>query len=142
MEVKMVGEHGRRENGRKSLSPRYSMGTQELFIHELEDADVGRLQDHRRGDPRLDRLGPAKGTEAPAIAGFETGKHPLRPRRGQIVSPARGKGEKLLGHLGTDHVGTGVRLPGVTETVAVKACERIIGAALEGFAEHVRSHRG
>ena len=65
-------------------------------------------QDHAGRATRLQRLLPARRTQAPAVAGPQAGKAELRHRCRKIIAPGLGKLEKLGSHDGADRVAADV----------------------------------
>ena len=70
------------------------MLNQEIEGNDLQRVLVGGLKDDRTGRSGLLHLQPARGTDAPAVAGLEPRKAILRERRGKIVAERLGGGEE------------------------------------------------
>ena len=63
--------------------------------HEFEGGSVGCFEINRRRAVVVERGFPARNADAPFVAGFESGKSPLRNRRDQIVPVENRKIQKL-----------------------------------------------
>ena len=103
----------------------------------LESFLMGSLQHHQWSHPRLQGFFPTKGTEAPAIAGFQTRKKVFRSRGRKIIALTAGEGEKFLGHAGTDHVRAPVLWPRFALSISIKARYGVLAAALQGLPKYV-----
>ncbi len=94
-------------------------------------------EDHRRGDASLQRFHPARGAQAPVIAGLQTRKLELRARGGKIIAGRLGEDQKLLGHDGADRMHAGVLRSRLAAAVAVEAGEGVHGAGLKLAAQDI-----
>src|SRR6478609_6187279 len=88
--------------------------------HDLERALVGGAEHDGCGDARTVGLEPARGANAPAVAGLETGEAPLGTRRREVVAGKLAEVEELLGHHGAHRVASEVLRPGRAAAVAVE----------------------
>ena len=88
----------------------------------------------RGAAPGLERLAPARGAQAPAIAGLEPGKIEIGLRRREVVAARLGEGEELRRHLDADRVQPDILGSGVTAAGAEEAGQRPLRAALERLA--------
>src|SRR5262245_15301194 len=87
--------------------------------------------------PCLERLLPARGADAPAIAGHETGEAEPLTRRREIVADRLREGEEPLGHHGADSVHAEIAGARPARAVAIEACQRVERARVELAAEDV-----
>ena len=110
---------------------------QELEWNDAEAVLVGRFEDDGAGCSGLLTLQPAVSTDAPAVAGFETGKAILRHGGGEVVAESLGGGEEWGVDDAADGVDTEVVRAGIAAAVAVKAGHGIAAAGVEGLAEYV-----
>src|SRR5437763_741652 len=97
------------------------MALQRLEITHLERALMRGGEDDERRAARVERLPPARGAQAPSIAGLEAWEAVFGQRRGQVVAAALREGEELGGHDGADRVRTCVFGARVAAPVAEKA---------------------
>jgi hypothetical protein len=107
--------------------------------NKLERGGVSGFQINRSGQTSLERSFPARDTDAPFVARFQTREAPFRMRRDQIVSIQDGEIQKLARHLHADGVLTNILSAGATITVAVKTGERVAAATLQFRSENVRT---
>jgi uncharacterized protein len=107
------------------------MAQEQLERHNLQRALVRRREDHRRGHARIHALEPPGGANAPAVAGLQTGKLELGPRRGEIVAQLLAPREKRGGYLHAHGVAAGVFRAGVAVAVTKEPGERGVRAWLE-----------
>ncbi len=106
---------------------------------ELERRGVRRLEHDRRRDARLERLLPARGDDAPAVARAEPREQPLRLRRHEVV-PADTENSRNSSVIDrADGVEAGVGALGAAVAVAEEAGHRVEGARLELAAEDVHA---
>ena len=98
---------------------------------------VGGAQDHARWVSGFEGFLPALRAQAPAIAGFETGKTDLRYRRRQIVAARFGESEKGVGYHHANRMAAHVLTAGVAAAVPVKARHRLDRAKFKRFAEDI-----
>ena len=108
---------------------------------ELERRGVRRLEHDRRSDARLERLRPALGDDAPAVAGLEAREQPLRLRGHEVVPARAGEREELLGHDRADDVDADVAGAGPAVAVAIEPGHRVERARLEIAAEDVHDRQ-
>ena len=94
-----------------------------------------------RCDTVLEGVFPARDANAPFIAGFESGKPPLRMRRDEIVPVEYGKIEKLARHLHADRVQAQVFRAGAAKPIAKKSSHRIATTTFQFRSEGIRGHR-
>jgi len=107
----------------------------------IERALVGGAQHDARRLARLERLGPARRAQAPAVAGLEAGEAELRHRRRQIVAGGFGEFEERGGGDDANRMAAAVIRAGVAAAVAVEAGHRLDRAVFERAAEHVERRR-
>ena len=98
---------------------------------------VGGPQDHTRRVSGFEGLLPALGAQAPAIAGFETGKTDFRYRRRQVVAARFGETEKGIGHHHANRMAANILTAGIAAAVPVKARHWLDRTRLKGFAEDI-----
>ena len=82
---------------------------------------VGGFEDDGCTPARIECLFPARGADAPAVAGFEPGESVFGPRGAEVVSGGGRICEELLGDHGADGVaavilGTGIAVSGIPRT--------------------------
>ena len=104
---------------------------------DLKGLFVSGLEHHWRGHACIGRLSPTACTDAPTVAGLESGEAKLRPRCAQIVSAMGRENQEGIGHDGTDCVTTKVFFAGVAAAVSEKASQRIKPAGLQFRAENI-----
>ncbi|MFT5467732.1 MAG: hypothetical protein ACI8UO_002839 [Verrucomicrobiales bacterium] len=81
---------------------------------------VRRSQENWRCGGSFVSLFPTRRAKTPAIAGFKSGKSKFRARRRKIIPGFARKGEKFLGRLHANGVGTEIFVTGRATAVAVK----------------------
>ena len=116
------------------------VGDEVAQLHPLQGGRVGRRQHDRRRHPGLERLLPARGAQAPLVAGLQSREAELGVRRRQVVADRGREGQELRGDPGADRVHAHVLGAGVAAAVAVEAGQRVEVAGLELFAEDVLCH--
>src|SRR3990172_4508217 len=102
-----------------------------LEIDQFERRLMGRPKNDARGAARLKRLAPARGAQAPAVAGLEPREIEIGLRRRKIVATRLGEGEELGRHLDADRVQADILRPSVTAAGAENPGGRPLGPALE-----------
>src|SRR5580704_10934983 len=107
----------------------YSVLDQQFERDDLEGGLVGGFEDDGAGGSRLLDLEPAGGTDAPAVAGFETGESVLRHGCAEIVAKGLGDAEELFVDDAADGVDTEVVGACVATAVAVEAGRRVLRLA-------------
>ena len=80
---------------------------------------------------------PASRTQAPAIAGLQSGKANLHKRSRKIVAPQLGEGKELSRDLDADGVDPEILCPGVATAGTIKAGTRGERADLELLTENI-----
>src|SRR6516225_975625 len=113
-----------------------------VAFEQLErDHLEGRFMRRRQSDlwrfTGLERLFPALGAQAPAIARLETGKAEGRHRRRQIVAGLFRKSQKRGIDLGAHRVHPEILGSGVAAAVAIKSGHRLRAAFGERLAENI-----
>lgn len=93
--------------------------------HHLQGARVGCLEDDRGRNPRIGRLAPSAGTEAPMVTGLEPGEPKIGPGRDEIVSAFKGELQEGLGHDGANGMPTEVLRTGVTAPIPEESSQWI-----------------
>jgi hypothetical protein len=106
----------------------------------LEGGFVGGLEDDLGGEAEFPRFFPARGAEAPLVAGLESGEIEIGHGGGEVVALGFGEGEERFGSAGADGVAAGVFGACGTGAVAVETGEGVDGAGLEFGAEDVFVH--
>lgn len=101
---------------------------------------MGGFKVDRRGAVALERFFPARNTNTPAIARFQTGKAPFGMRRDEIVSIEHGKIQELASDLNANGVQTGVFGAGATISVAIESGDRIAATAFQFCSKNIRWH--
>lgn len=94
-------------------------------------------QPHPWRRARRQRFLPAAGTQAPAVAGLETGKPERRHRRGQVIAARLGERQELVRHHRTDGVLASIVRTCIAAAVTVEAGDRIIATGFQGLPQHV-----
>ena len=94
----------------------------------------------RGGAIVIERRFPARDTNAPAIAGFQTGEAPFGMWRDEIVAVEHGKIQKFTGDLHTDRVQPDVFGTGAAKTIAIKSGHRIATATFQFGPKNVCWH--
>src|SRR4029079_824528 len=117
-----------------------------VALQVLERDDVERrLMRRGKDDPRrvarLERLAPARGAQAPAVAWLEPGKPEVRLRRRQVIAPRLGEFEELGGHLDAHCMQPEILGPSMAGAGAEEASERPLRAALQRLAIDVPLRR-
>lgn len=95
--------------------------------------DGGRLS-------RVERLLPTRRAEAPAVAGYESGKAVRGHRCAQVVALGAGELEEFGGHHDANTVHSGIVAAALAATVAVETRERVEAAQFELATENVPGH--
>jgi len=103
----------------------------------LEGVLVSGFEDDGAGRSRLLDLQPASGTDAPAVAGFETGEAELRHGSAEIIAQGFGGGEEGDVDDAADGMDAMVFGASLAAAGAVKACHGLAAADVEGLAEDV-----
>jgi hypothetical protein len=86
---------------------------------------------------------PAQNTEAPLIAGLESGEGKFRARSHEIVSLISAELEEFPSHDGADTMKPAVAGPGAAAAIAEEAGHGVGGASSEIFSEDIEvSHAG
>jgi hypothetical protein len=85
----------------------------------------------------FERLLPALGAQAPAVAGLQPGKADFGDRRRQIIAARLGETKKGVGHDHADGVTADVFAAGVAATVAVKTRHWTDRAQLQRLAKNI-----
>ncbi len=104
---------------------------------DLEGVLVGGFEDDRAGSTGLLDLQPSGSTDAPAVAGFETGKAKLRHGRAEVVAKSLGGFKEGRIDDTADGVDTVVVGAGLTAAGAVEAGHRLTAADIQGLAKDV-----
>src|SRR5579875_1518869 len=101
----------------------------------------GRLMRRRQPDPRRlaggERLLPALGAQAPAIAGLQTGEAELGHRRRQVVAARTREGEAFGVDLGAYRMPAPILGTGVAAAVAIKPGQGLCAAQGERLAQNI-----
>ena len=117
-------------------------GDDGVLDEKLEGDDLQRVlvrgfeDDGARGASLL-HLEPARGTHAPAVAGFEASKAVLRHGRAEVVAKSLRRSEKRCIDDTADGVNTVVLRSGLAAAGAVEAGHGSAAAGGEGLAEDV-----
>ncbi len=117
-----------------------SAGLELIQRDKFQARGVGGVQQNLWGFSFIVGFLPARGAEAPAVSGFESGEFVLRSWRAKVVSLREGKLKKLSSHDRADGVNPEVATTGVAKSVAVKSREGFIAAGFEFTTEDVASH--
>src|SRR5262249_25400908 len=107
---------------------------QVLKRDDLERRLMGRCENDTRCAACLQRLAPARGAQAPAVAGLEPRKAKVELRRRQIVAARFGKFEELCRYLDDHRMQPEILRTGMTAPGAKKAGERALRAGLQRLA--------
>src|SRR5215212_3895646 len=94
-----------------------------LQVVERDDVQghgMRRLEHDLRGGAGFQRLLPAAGAQAPAVARLQPGEAVLRHRRREIVALSLGEGQELGRQDHTDRVQAEVLVPGIAAAVAIE----------------------
>lgn len=110
---------------------------QKLEGNDLEGVLVGGLEDDRAGGSRLLDLQPARGTDTPAVAGFETGETELRHGGAEVVAQGLGGGEKRSIDDTADGMNAMILGARLATARAVEACHRLAATDVERLAQDV-----
>ena len=102
-----------------------------------ESTLVRRAHDNTRRVASLECLLPARGTEAPTVAGFQAREAKLWHRSGQIVAARFRKREKPRCHHSADGVAANVLMPGIAAAIAIKPTHGFERTYFQRLAEHV-----
>src|SRR5262245_34367587 len=102
-----------------------------------ERARFRRAQHHARRHPRLERLGPARRAQAPAVARLQPGEAVIGHRRREVVAARFGELEELRRHHGADRVGPHILPARIAAAVAEEAGHRFRRAQRELAAQHI-----
>jgi hypothetical protein len=113
------------------------MALQVFQVDNIEGRLVRRAQNNTWRDPRLERLAPARGAQAPAVAGLKSRKAEVGLWRGEIVAPRFGEFEEVGGDLDAYRMQSKIFRPGMAAAGAVEARQRSVGAALQRLSEDV-----
>jgi hypothetical protein len=100
----------------------------------VEGAFVRSPQNHTGRLARLERLLPARRTQAPAVAGSQAGKAKLWHRRRKVIAAGFGKLEELSGHDGADGMTADVFLTRIAATVSKEPRNGLHRAVFESVA--------
>lgn len=85
---------------------------------------------------------PARGTETPAVSGFETGETVFRHRGGKVVASEFGELKELSCQFHTNGVRTMILIIGVATTIAKESRQRIGATRLERTAQNIQRFVG
>lgn len=96
------------------------MGLQIFKVNELECTDVRGFEHDRSRHTGFERFFPTLDTDAPAVAGPQTGETPFGMWRDEVVTTADAECEKLCRHLCANEMQAEVISAGVTTAIAVK----------------------
>src|SRR5882724_4959160 len=113
-----------------------------VFLQQIERYDLQRRL-MRPGQADLRRLAgiegflPARGAQAPAIAGLQAGKAGGWHRGRQIVAGGPGKGEELGVDPGAYGMDAEILGPSLAAAGAIEAGQRLRAALGERFAKHI-----
>jgi hypothetical protein len=110
--------------------------------HELQGRHVCGLEDDRRGDAGRESFLPPDRTQAPLIAGIQSGKIILGDWCAEVVARALGELEELFGHPDADNVHSEVARHGLAASAASETGDGVFAAGLERAAEDVFAARG
>ena len=105
--------------------------------NDLQGVLVSGFEDDRAGCTRLLDLEPAGGTDAPAVAGFETGKAKLRHGSAEVVAEGFRGFKEWLVYDAADGVNSVIVGAGFAAAGAVEAGHGIAAACGERLAEYV-----
>jgi len=103
----------------------------------LERRLMGGFEDDGAGGASLLHLEPARGTDAPAVAGLEAGEAMLRHGGGEVVAEGLRRGQEGLVDHAADGVDAEVVGAGLAAAGAVEAGHGSAAAGGEGLAEDV-----
>ena len=110
---------------------------EEFEGNDLEGGFVGGFEEDGAGCSGLLYLEPARGTDAPAVAGFEAGEAELGHGRGEVVAERLGGVEEGCVDDATDGVDAEVVGTGLAAAVAIKAGHRGAAAGGQGLAKNI-----
>jgi hypothetical protein len=118
------------------------VGDDGVLDEEFEGNDLQRVlvrgfEDDRASGAGLLDLEPARGTHAPAVAGFQAGKTVLRHGHAEVVAESFRRREERSIDDAADGVDTVVVGTGLATAGAVKAGHRFAAADVEWLAKHV-----
>src|SRR5262245_60817988 len=102
---------------------------------DVQGHSMGRLEHDLRGGTGVQRLLPARGAQAPAVAGLEAGEAVLRQRRREVVALRLGEVEELGGHDDANRVKAGILAAGIAAGIAIEAGQRRRRAWLQDAAQ-------
>jgi hypothetical protein len=103
----------------------------------IEQTFVRGLEHEGRRHTGLMRLYPTGRAHAPLIAGLESRKTELGPRRTEIIADALLKIEKLCRQMNTSGVFPRIFLIGLAASVPEKSGQGVPGAGSQGGSEHI-----
>jgi hypothetical protein len=101
---------------------------------------VRSFEAYRRDDSGFECFLPWLNTDAPAIAGLETGKIVFRVGSDEIVSNGRLMSKELFGDNYTNCVTANILLARVTFPITIETRQRIRAASLQNSAKNVFHH--
>jgi len=109
----------------------------EIERHNLERALVRRAQVDARRHTGLVSFLPARGAQAPAVAGLQARETELGSRRREIVAAEARELEKFLRDLDADRVRAQIVVARVAAAVAEESRHRVLATRFERFPEYV-----
>src|SRR5579883_29714 len=104
---------------------------------DLQGDGVGRLEHDLRRRAGIERLLPARGAEAPAVAGLQPGEAVLREGCAEVVAGLLRERQELRRHDAANRVQAKVLLAGVAAAVAIEPGDRVDRAGSERPAQDV-----
>ena len=119
----------------------HGMGAQVFQAAPGQGAVFGGLEHDAGGVAGLQCLLPARGAEAPAVAGLEAGEAVLRQGGGEVVADGAAVGEEACRHDRADGVAAVVFGAGAAGAVAEEAGDGAVGAGGERAAEPSKGRR-
>ena len=95
------------------------------------------LENHARRHAGLQRLTPARGAEAPAVARLKSGEIEVWLRGGEVVASCLGEGKELRRDLDADCVQPEIVRARMAAAGAIEAGQRPLRATLQRLTEDV-----
>ena len=98
---------------------------------KLDGQHVGGFKDDLGRHSCVVGLLPSRGTQAPLVAGFQTGELVLRHRRGKVIAGGFRECQKIVRHDGTNRVSSVVTHASIAKTIPIEPRHRVSTAALQ-----------
>src|ERR1700675_179258 len=87
---------------------------------EIERALVRGVENDAWRAAGLERFAPSRRTQAPAVAGLQSGKTEIGYRRAQVVAARKGEFQELPGHQRANRMHAVIVASGIAATVAIE----------------------